>query len=167
MNTYLGMSREDLESSFIYNKEDGIVLSRKTGLEVGSDYPSGLVVKKRHKGKVVSLSLGKMCYFMLHDVKLTDSDMILYKDGDKYNLRPDNLELSNCPTPRLADERECVVEVDRRIFYNPNTSEFVVRRGKKQAIYRCFTLKEAILIRNEWESDKTIHRWDIFSRKYV
>lgn len=166
MNTYLGMSREDLESLFIYDREKGLILSKKTGKVVGTEYPHGIVIKKRWEGKVLSLSAGKMCYFLLHDVQLSDSDMIRFKDKDYFNLRPENLELCKCANPRQVEERLDFIEVDRRIYFNPNNSLFVVRRGVNQAVYRCFSLKEAVSIRNEWESDKTVHRWDFTVAKY-
>lgn len=160
------MTKEDLESSFIYDKLMGTVLSRKTGKPVGSIYPSGLVVKKRRDDKIVSLSLGKMCYFLHTGVQMVDTDMICYLDGDFHNLKPDNLELRKYIPPKETVKRLPIVVVDRNIIYNPNNGEFVVRRSPYQAVYRADTLEEARLVRNEWESDKTIHKWDKTVKKY-
>ena len=161
MTTHLGMTREQIDDLMIYDRSRGMILDRHTGKRVTLRDSSGLVFKKRIGDKVRTIRLGKLCYFLIHDTELTETDRVVYVDGDMTNLKPDNLELQR------YSERESVVEVDRFIFFNPNNSLFVVRRGKKQAVYRTYDMNEAILIRNEWESDKTIHRWDRFMGKYV
>ncbi len=170
MNTYLNLTREEIEESFKYDREKGKVYSRLTDQEVGYMTVSGLVIKKRIGHKVLNLSAGKMCYFLEHDVVFDKYDKICYKDGDCTNLKPDNLCVVRHIANQQPDTLEPYVEIDRRIFYDPNKTRYVVRRGPTQAVYRTFDLKEAISIRNEWESDNSIHKWDESSgiyRKYL
>jgi hypothetical protein len=159
MANYLGMTKSDLEVNYIYDKDEGRVYTRRERKEVGTPTASGLVHKRRCGDKTVTISLGKLCYFLEHEVTLVAADKILYRDGNFYNLKPENLEavryISNRP-----EGIEPYIEVEERIFYDPNTTFYVVRRGPTQAVYRTFDLKEAISIRNEWKNDNSIHKWD-------
>lgn len=166
MNTYLGMTLEELDKSFFYDRDNGKIYSRFSKQEVGSVTDSGLVIKKRVGHKVINLSVGKMCYFMIHGVCLDKYDKIYYLDGDYTNLKPDNLSVVRYVPNRNPSELEPYVEVDRRIFYDPNKTRYVVRRGSTQAVYRTFDLKEAVSIRNEWEIDNSIHKWDETCEKF-
>lgn len=168
MATYLGMTKHELNDIFIYDKDNGKVYSRLTNVPVGTMTTSGLVFKRRIKNKVISISLGKMCYFLNTEEELDRYDLIEYVDGNYDNLRPDNLKVVRKVMSREYSylNRHKVVPVDRFIVFNPNTNQYVVRRGVNQAIYRCFDLNEAISIRNEWELDNSVHKWDSFSGKF-
>lgn len=160
--SYLGFSYDELNSSFIYDREEGKIRSATTGKEVGSVTPSGLVIKKRMGDKVINLSAGKLCYFLLTGKSLSSVEKIKYLDGDNMNFKPDNLVVvRHIKGVYEEDTTPVVVETAYKgIFYHRDKAMFIVRRGNKQAIYRTFNLKEAISIRNEWEKDKSIHRWD-------
>jgi hypothetical protein len=160
MKTYLGLTKDQYERMFHYDRKNGRLVSKVTKEDVGSYTASGRIYKKRQEDKVISISIGKLCYFLVHQVTLDKSDKILYKDSDCDNLRPDNLEVVRyIPNKREEDVRE-LLEVDDHIFYDSETTYYIVRRGPIQAVYRTFDLKEAISIRNEWKLDKTIHKWD-------
>lgn len=169
MDTYLGLTKEQWEDIYKYDATEGKVYSVNSGVLVGSPTSTGLIVKKRLENKVVTVYLGKLCYFLIHG-KIPDRRFFIrYKDNDIHNLKPDNLVVTN--EKQHGNEfyyagRQEVVPVDRFIVYNPNSNQYIVRRGTNQAIYRTFSLEEAISIRNEWESDNSIHKWDSFSGKY-
>jgi hypothetical protein len=153
------MTKSDLEVNYIYDKDEGKVYTRRDRKEIVTTSDSGLVHKRRSGDSVITISLGKLCYFLIHETTLVAVDKILYRDGNFYNLRPDNLEVVRYIS-NTRDEPEPYVQVEERIFYDPQTTFYVVRRGPTQAVYRTFDLKEAISIRNEWKNDKSIHKWD-------
>jgi len=162
MNTYLNFTYEELVASYNYDQINGIILSVKTGRQIGSDNGSGLVISRRTGSKVTSLSCGMLAYFLLHKVD-TSGKKVRYVDGNYRNLRPDNLVL--CDKDFLMnsapDTRAEVIKTEvKGVIYNPNSGHYVAQRGSTQAIYRTFDKNEAIMIRKEWELNKTIHKWD-------
>lgn len=169
MATYLGLTKEQWEQIYRYDTTEGKVYSVDTGVLVGKETPTGLVVKRRMEHTVKSVSLGRLCYFLIHNEDLDIRYLIKYSDGDIHNLKPDNLVVTKDKV-RVNEYyyagRQKVVPVDRFIVYNPNSNQYIVRRGVNQAIYRSYSLNEAISIRNEWESDNSIHKWDSFSGKF-
>jgi hypothetical protein len=104
---------------------------------------------------------------MEHKVPLGKGDKIIYLDGDFTNLKPDNLKLTKFVAPKEREFRKPLVPVADRIFYNPTEGYYILRRNRNQACYRSFDLKEVISVRNEWQLDNSIHRWDKFSGKYA
>ena len=167
MLTYLNLTLTELDDYFNYDREEGKVYLRRSGKEVTSMNDGSLVSKMRLGDKIITVSIGKLCYFLTHQLPLKKGDRVAYKDGNFKNLRPDNLFLTKGLERGVVQKKEEVFQVDRRIFYNPNHNYYVVRRGKNQAIYRTSSLEEAVSIRNEWESDKTIHRWDKYGPKHL
>jgi hypothetical protein len=169
MDTYLSLNKQEWEDIYYYNKEEGKVYNRVSDTVVGSITPSGLVVKRRIDNKVISVSLGRLCYFLINGVALDHRYFVKYYDKDIHNLKPDNLYVTkdkeHSGEYSYAGRQE-VVPVDRNIIYNPNSNMFVVRRLTNQSIYRCSSLEEAISIRNEWELDNSIHKWDKSVGKY-
>jgi hypothetical protein len=166
--TYLGLSLNDLNDLFFYDSREKVVKLRRTGKSIGTDSGNGLIYKMRVENKVLSISLGKLTHILYHQSILDKYDKIKYKDGDYTNLDPDNLVVVRKVLHSSREDRvDPMIFVDRRIFYNSNSGQYVVRRGSKQAIYRTFSKDEAISIRNEWESDNSIHKWDKTVEKYA
>jgi len=162
MNTYLNFTYKELVASYQYDQIKGIILSVKTGKQIGSDNGSGLVISRRKGDKTVNLSSGLLAYFLLHKVD-TSGKKIRYVDGNYRNLRPDNLVLCNKEfvMNSTPDTRAEIIKTEvKGVIYNPNSGHYVAQRGSKQAIYRTFDKNEAIMIRKEWELNKTIHKWD-------
>lgn len=167
MLTYLNLTLSDLEDYFKYERDTGRVYLRRSGKLVTSCNSYGLVSGIRQGDKIIKLSMGKMCYFMIHQVSVDSSDKIIYLDKDYTNLKPNNLELVKYVAPEEPVFRLPVVEVDRRIFYSPTEGYYILRRNRNQASYCSYDLKEVISVRDEWELDNSIHKWDKFSGKYA
>ena len=164
---YLGMTQEDYDEYFIYDKDNGILLGKKTGSRLGSPTEHGLITSIRVKKKVKTVYIGKLCYFLNHNVNMSSGSKIKYLDDDYTNLRPNNLKLVGKVNIRVQSGRFLVKETETKgVFFNPNNNHFVVRRGDEQAVYRTLSYQEAVALRLEWESDKSIHRWDRFSERF-
>ena len=165
--TYLGMTKEDYLQYFIYDQDSGVVKSRKTEKVIGQVTGYGLIHTFRIEKKIKTISLGKLCYFLYHNVDIGSGKKIVYLDDNTYNLKPDNLKLVGKVDTKEDLGRLSVVETETvGVFYNPNNNLFVVRRKDDQAVYRTFSYQEAVAVRVEWESDKSIHRWDRFSESF-
>lgn len=167
MLTYLNLTLTELDDYFNYDRDRGKVYLRRSGKLITTSNKSGLVAGIRVGDKVTKLSVGKMCYFMIHQTPIGNGDKIIYLDGQYTNLRPNNLERVKYVAPEDFIPRPAVVEVDRRIFFSPAEGYYILRRNSDQASYCSFDLKEVISVRDEWEKDKTIHRWDKFVGKYA
>ena len=181
---YLGKTKKELLSLFEYDELNGKLYRTKPyspfcrqseersseRKNIGNLTPHGYTYSMRENKKLVQYSLGKLCYFLHHEVEILPGSKINYIDGDFSNLKPDNLSLVT-KSPVSASGRLKVqnTEVDG-VVYNPNNGFYIARRGKDQAIYRTLSYQEAVAIRKEWEEDNTIHHWDrtteVFRYKY-
>lgn len=157
MKTYMGFTRNQLVSYFDYEMTHGTFTRKRDGKRL-IDYRYDC---RNPDGERVSLYLNRVALIIVDGEFLDGDTIVKFKDGNRYNLSYENLVVvkkseDNLPT----DDYKFVETATRGVFYNHTTKMFVVRRGKKQAIYRTFNYNEAVLVRKEWEKDKTIHRWD-------
>lgn len=164
---YLNMTKKDFNDYFIYDKDKGVLIGKKSGKKVGSPTEHGLITSIRVKKRVKTVYVGKLCYFLHHNIDMSVGGKIKYLDGDYTNLRPDNLKLVGKVNVNAEPGRFPMKETETKgVFFNPNNNQFVVRRGDEQAVYRTLSYQEAVAIRLEWESDNSIHRWDRFSERF-
>lgn len=152
MNTYLGITRAELEDSYNYDRELGKVFSKRSGKEIGCLGISGLYTSKRHKGSLLCLSLGKLCYFLNTNTDLDAGSKVSYLDGDCYNLRPSNLELvgrvRHVPIPKK--EKVVTVVVEEGIRFNPKTGEYYYKPDRHSKVIVSMSKEEAVRSKNNY-----------------
>lgn len=163
---YRGFSLEELRESFTYDPVRGIFRSTKTGKVIGS-YGSGtsLYLCKRRGHVSVQLRAAPLAWFLYYET-VPDGE-VWFKDYNVLNLRIDNLFVAKKGSRRTYRQPEVVpleATSDPNILYNPLRQYYIVKRGKKSASYIAKDFEEAKFIRNEWENDKTIQRWDFFHK---
>lgn len=157
MDTYLGYTLDELKLMFSYDQETGKFVNLKTGNRI-LDFKYAMRDKS---GNPNTLYLTRLAVAVVEGDFLDPCYVVRCKDGNLYNLAYSNLMVIHDNEKNPKNEGYKFVETATRgVFHNPTTKMFVVRRGSNQAVYRTFDYKEAVVVRKEWELDKTTHVWD-------
>lgn len=165
--TYKGYTLERMKTILDYDKEEGVFTSRISGKELQDrNFSHRDEVTK----KVTQFSLARIAVWMVTGSLPDDKDRVVYRDEDVYNLKYSNL----CVVPfgKVYEKKNTFknyyLETDEdHIFVGTLNRLFVVRRGKKQAIYRTYDKQEAIEVRDRWlASGKKLHEIDDFCPKW-
>lgn len=167
--TLQGLTLKELKESYDYDPVQGVLTNKKTGKQVGYYTEQGFLVAKRVGDKTVTLRAGMLAYFLYY--KVLPDGYVKFLDEDVTNLKLSNLFVAGrgrkrSDQPKRKDRRVWEDTLERRISYNAFRELWSVKRGKKDAVYWAKSLEEAISIRNEWESDKTIQKRDFYQDKY-
>lgn len=162
-DNYKGYTIKELMTILDYDKETGIFKSLISGKElVDRTFSYRDVVTK----KVVNFQLARVAYMIGSGKYLEDDERVIYKDGDVYNLKYDNLVV--VPYKDMYKKNNSIkneyLETDEdHIWVGTINRMFVVRRGKDQSIYRTYNKQEAIGVRDRWlESGKKLNEFDRF-----
>ena len=161
--TYNGFSKLDLEKKFIYDPVGGSFFSRKTGNPITSTREGRLVLVVRDNDRIVSLSAAKVALMLVDERVLHTDETIRFVDGNPLNVSYKNIAIvpkSKTVKTREVDAPKAIATEKEGVYRMEPIGFFVVRRGSTQAVYRPYSYKEAVEVREEWEKDKTIHRWD-------
>lgn len=161
--TYQGYTRKELINKFIYDPDQGIFYNRKTKRPMKSTKDGRLVIISRVQDKLITLSAARVALIVVDDRFLESSEVIQFLDSNPCNLKYDNLgvsdKISNLKKGRVEAPNAIATE-EEGIFKVMPKGFFVVRRGPKQAVYRTYSMEEAVKIRDEWLNNPEIHRWD-------
>ena len=168
--TYLGYTVEAIESLLLYDPDTGKFTSRISGYDVVGRHFS---YRNRKTGKVVTFNLATVAVMLVERRCLDSTDRVVCKDGDRYNLAYGNLVVVDHmgAHPKKNFEKNTYLETEEDyIFYGTMNRLFVVRRGPEQSIYRTYSKKKAIEVRDRWlDSGKVLNEWDetmpVFLRK--
>ena len=165
--TYKNYTIKELMTILDYDKETGIFKSMVSGKElVDRTFSYRDVVTK----KVINFQLARVAYMIGSGNYLEGSQRIIYKDGDVYNLKYDNLVVVNYnemyKKPNSVKNEYLETDEDH-IWVGSINRMFVVRRGPTQSIYKTYNKQEAIGVRDRWlASGKTINEFDRFIPKW-
>lgn len=154
---YNGFTVDQLIQTFIYDPATGSFSYRENNKPIVNNYIS----IRNPKGKKVTLYLSRVAVAIMTNSILSDLFVVKVKDGNPLNLSYNNLVVVSAKDSNKPLSKHGVTKTERDgVFYSESQQYFVVRRGKKQAIYRTTSFEEAVAVREEWEKDKSIHRWD-------
>lgn len=167
MDHYLGYTQQDLINRFIYDPKTGTLMNKKTNKVITSTKDGRIVVSVRRNGKIVNLSGPRLALMIMDGRALNEDETIKFIDGNSLNIAYHNLSvvprISKLTKPQPLFYKAHPTETDGVFLMTngvPIQDFFVVRRGSNQAVYRTKDYEEAVMIRKEWESDHSIHRWD-------
>ena len=165
--TYKNYTIKELMTILDYDKETGIFKSMVSGKElVDRTFSYRDVVTK----KVINFQLARVAYMIGSGNYLEGSQRIIYKDGDVYNLKYENLSVVayNEMYKKPNSIKNEYLETDEdHIWVGSINRMFVVRRGPTQSIYKTYNKQEAIGVRDRWlASGKTINEFDRFIPKW-
>jgi len=165
---YKGYTIDQIKSLLDYDPDQGLFTSKISGKElVGRDFS----YREKNSKVVTKFWLARVAMMFIIDDYLKEEDRVVYKDGDIYNLKSENLSVvpykevyqnkTNNPTNYyLETEHE-------HVYVGSLNKLFVVRRGPEQAIYRTYDKSEAVAVKDRWlESGKMLHENDQFVPKW-
>lgn len=163
--TLQGCTLKELEDSYKYDSVTGTITNKITNKKIGYYTTKGVFVAKRVGDRTVALRAGLLVYFLHY--KILPDGVVRFKDEDPTNLKITNLFVAQkgrerSERPEELKQPSWINTPERRISFNPFKNLWSVKRGKKDAVYWARSLEEAISIRNEWESDKTIQKRDFY-----
>lgn len=165
--TYKGYTLSRMKDLIIYDPVEGEFTTTISGKKLADRYFSH---RDEVTGKVTQFSLARLAVWMMTDTLMNDRDRVIYKDEDVYNLRYSNLSVVPYEEvyKRPNSLKNTYLETDEdHIFVGTLNRLFVVRRGKKQAVFRTYDKEEAIAVRDRWlASKKKLHELDDFSPKW-
>lgn len=172
-DNYKGYTIKELMTVLDYDKENGIFKSMISGKEiVGYGVAKAAMPHRTFSFRdvttkeVVNLQLARVAYMIGSGTYLEDKERVIYKDGDVYNLKYDNLVV--VPYKEMYkksnnNKNEYLETDEEHIWVGTMNGMFVVRRGSRQSIYRTYNKQDAIRVRDEWlESGKKLNEFDKF-----
>lgn len=169
---YLGYTQKDLVDRFIYNPLSGEFSNRKTKKLITSTKDGRVVISVRSGSKILSLSGARIALMIMDNRALTDDETIKFIDGNSLNTCYNNIavisKIDQVTKEPSFEYKAHPTEVDGvfKLICSKDgrpinhLSYYVVRRGSKQSVYRTKFFDEAKAIKEEWDKDHSIHRWD-------
>ena len=159
--SYLGYTIEEIDKLLSYDKDTGRFISKTSNKEIVDRYYS---YRNPRTKKVVCFNLTRVAILLTTKEPLKDEDKVICIDGDKYNLKYDNLSVvrhKDIFPPRNSEKNEYIETDEDYIFYGTMNRLFVVRRGPTQSVYRTYSKEKAIEVRDRWlQSNKELNEWD-------
>jgi len=167
INTYQGMTFDEIDNHYGYSPKTGVVFSKITGMPVGNS--KGQTVR-RVGGEPKTLRISVLATILKLGRCLKPSERITYVDRRISNLKSDNLVVvdknlsdGSCnpaTTTYIATEKDGVL-------YGPHNKLYVVQRGPDDAVYRTSSKLEAYSIRNLYELGQKTPSFDKITTKII
>lgn len=161
LTSYLGYTLDQIRNLVHYDPDTGIFTSKISGKDL---IDLRFSYRDRRTNKITGFNLPRLAVMLVEDRYLSDTDKVVCKDKDRYNLRYSNLCVvdQRGTQPIYNNEKNCYLETEEDyIFYGTKSRLFVVRRGPEQSVYRTYSKEKAVEVRDRWlESGKVLNEWD-------